>query len=159
MNPKIAQIYGNRLRIRVCGICYNNSGAILMINHGMLTKGDFWAPPGGGVDFGIPAKTALIKEFREETGLSVDADRLLFTCELVNPPLHAIELFFEVTAKGGEMITGTDPEMEPGEQIIREVRFMSFDELSGIAPDEKHGIFNLVKSAQELKNMTGYVKL
>ena len=43
----IVENFGNKLRVRVCGICIENN-KILMVNHHSLNKGDdFWGPPGG----------------------------------------------------------------------------------------------------------------
>lgn len=159
MDPKIGKIYGNRVRIRVCGICRDDCGSLLMVNHKMLTNGNFWAPPGGGVEFGNSAEETLVKEFQEETGLKAKIGPLLFICEFIKDPLHAIELFFEVTKEGGQLITGTDPEMGINDQIIENVRFLTFDEITRIPPEEKHGIFNRIMALDDLRKIPAYVKL
>ena len=128
MDPEIIKTYGNRLRIRVCGICQDGE-SLLMVKHKMHANGNFWAPPGGGVEFGQTASESLIREFKEETGLLIRTGNLRFICELVKPPLHAIELFFEVYKNGGELLKGFDPEMSPEDQIIEDVRFMTFTEI------------------------------
>src|SRR6478735_2451882 len=95
-NPNVSEItqkYGNRVRLRACGLCWRGN-ALLMVNHKFLTSGDFWAPPGGGVEFGQPSQEALAREFKEETNVTIAAGSLLFTCEFIKPPLHAVELFF-----------------------------------------------------------------
>lgn|SRR5690606_18301631 len=159
MDPEIGKFYGNRVRTRVCGICKDTEGAILMVNHKMLANGPFWAPPGGGIEFGTDARETLVREFREETGLQVKTGKFLFACEFIKAPLHAVELFFEVIAEGGRLTKGFDPEMEFGKQIIEEVRFLSLDEIMRLAPGEKHGIFNLVKSSDDFSRISGYIKL
>jgi 8-oxo-dGTP pyrophosphatase MutT (NUDIX family) len=58
MSNQVHKIFGNKVRLRVCGICINNDG-ILLVNHRGLTQGDFWAPPGGGINFGETALNAL----------------------------------------------------------------------------------------------------
>ncbi|NJM25321.1 MAG: NUDIX domain-containing protein [Bacteroidia bacterium] len=62
MNPEIEGTFGGKTRIRVCGV-FRQSGSLLLANHG-LRDGDWWAPPGGGVEFGVSAEDALIKEFQ-----------------------------------------------------------------------------------------------
>src|SRR5688572_14409935 len=108
---EIAKKYGNRVRIRACGLCWKDN-SLLMVNHKGLTEGDFWAPPGGGVEFGQHATDALIREFEEETSIAIRPGNLLFTVEFMKPPLHAIELFFEAIHLHGDPITGIDPESE-----------------------------------------------
>ena len=109
MNPEIAEVYGNKVRIRVCGLCWKGE-SVLMVKHKFGEK-DFWAPPGGGVEFGESIHSALKREFLEETGLQVNVQKFLFGCEFVKASLHAIELFFEVEWVSGELIKGDDPEL------------------------------------------------
>ena len=70
---------------------------MLLVNHHSLNKGnDFWAPPGGGMDFGQSAEENLQREFLEDTGLKVDVEKFLCIHEYLKAPLHAIELIFKV---------------------------------------------------------------
>jgi 8-oxo-dGTP diphosphatase len=156
MDKEITRLYGNKLRLRVCGLCWQSNN-LLMVNHKKLTKGNFWAPPGGGAEFGTDATTSLIREFEEETGLRVEIDRFQFVCEFIKPPLHAVELFFQVLVKGGTVKTGMDPEHR--NQIIEEVKFMSMDEIMALSRDERHGVFQLAPSAEKLKSLTGYWRI
>ena len=101
MTPEIAEIYGNRVRIRVCGLCWQE-GSLLLIKHKMGPEG-FWAPPGGGLEYGESLEDTLRREFLEETGLDVVSEKFLFGCEFIKPPLHAVELFFNVRIVGGKL--------------------------------------------------------
>ena len=76
MSPEIAEIYGNRVRIRVCGLCWQDD-SLLLIKHGM-GPGGFWAPPGGGVELNEPLEVTLRREFLEETGLDVIPGKFIF---------------------------------------------------------------------------------
>jgi 8-oxo-dGTP diphosphatase len=64
MDCHLFQNYGYRLRTRVCGLCWIND-KLLLIEHKMGKKNSFWAPPGGGIEFGEHAEKALIREFEE----------------------------------------------------------------------------------------------
>lgn len=154
MDPRIDSVYGNRLRVRVCGL-YWRDDRLLMVRHKGLSNGDFWAPPGGGLEFGESAADCLQKEFREETGLQVTTGRFLFGCEFIQNPLHAIELYFEVTGTGGLLKKGDDPELP----IIEEVRFMTTTEIAALPAESRHGIFRLVSSANQLKTLTGFFRI
>jgi 8-oxo-dGTP diphosphatase len=154
MDAEVAKIYGNKVRVRACGLCWRDN-ALLMVNHSGITPKDFWAPPGGGVEFGQSIPETLKKEFREETGLLVDPGRFIFGCEYIEKPIHSIELFYEVNATGGTLKRGSDPEI----QIIEAVKFIDFDEIKRIAPKMLHGIFKLTGTPADLKNLTGFHRI
>jgi 8-oxo-dGTP diphosphatase len=154
MDSKITQVYGNKVRVRACGLCWQKS-ALLMVNHKGLTEGDFWAPPGGGVEFGDSIEETIVKEFKEETGLIVKPGAFIFGCEFIQHPLHSIELFYEVQMAGGKLTTGEDPEV----QIIDAVRFFEFDAIKKLSEDAVHGIFKVVNTISELRNLKGFYKI
>lgn len=158
MEEKIIEKFGNKLRVRVCGILIEE-GKILLIKHRSIgKKGILWAPPGGGMQFGESAEETIRREFEEETGLKVKVQRYLFTHEFLNPPLHAIELFFEVSRTGGKLIRGYDPEMNKDEQIIALVAFLDMDKIKEIDHDSIHYMLRNLKNLKELLYLDGYVK-
>ncbi len=130
-----------------------------MINHKGLYGHDFWAPPGGGVDFGESLESCLTREFLEETGLQVDVRDQQFVCEFIKAPLHAIEIFFNVTAEAGQLLVGRDPEMGNAPQIIHSVKFMTMAEVRDLPENQKHGVFGFATSAAMLRELTGYLKI
>jgi 8-oxo-dGTP diphosphatase len=154
MDPALEERYGNRVRVRVCGLLWKQ-GQLLMANHRGLVRGDFWAPPGGGLEIHESVEQCLKKEFMEETGLGISRGNFRFACEFRKAPLHAIELFFEVAIAEGELRKGDDPELP----IIDEVRFMSPAEISRIPDANLHGIFRLVPSPEDLKTLTGFFRI
>ena len=157
MENEVHAFYGNRLRVRACGICVKNN-SLLLVNHLGISKENFWAPPGGGIDFGERATESLAREFREETGLTIETKNFLFACEFIQAPLHAIELFFEVTALGDRVIKGDDP--EPGSpSIIREVSFMPWHEIMALPAEQRHGIFRFLEHPSKITSLRGYFKL
>jgi 8-oxo-dGTP diphosphatase len=154
MDQDISRVYGNRVRVRVLGLCWQN-GQLLMVNHRGLTQGDFWAPPGGGLEFSETVDECLRREFLEETGLQISVGGFLFACEYIERPLHAIELFFQVAIEGGALQKGDDPE----KPIIREVRFMTGAEVAAIPRAYLHGIFPLIPSVDALKTLSGFFRI
>lgn len=151
-------MYGNRLRLRVCGL-YRDGDRLLMVRHrGVGPTDTFWCPPGGGLQFGETAPDALIREFAEEAGLTVEVGSLLFVNEFMQPPLHAMELFFEVRATGGTIRQGIDPEMSLDEQIIDEVRLMDFDEIKRHPPEAVHALFQHCTSLDDVFRLRGYLQ-
>ena len=154
MDAGIRSTYGKRVRLRACGICWHED-ALLMVNHSGITASPFWAPPGGGVEFGESVDACLKKEYLEETGLEISAGKFLFACEFIHEPLHAIELFFSVSVVGGSLKKGNDPELP----IIEDVRFMSTVELMNIPPNELHGIFRHIQTPGDLNTLSGFFRI
>jgi len=157
MTDSVYQTFGNKLRVRVCGLCVEDD-RLLMINHVGINKGNFWAPPGGGLQFGEPIEDCLRREFLEETQLGISIQGFQFICEFVNPPLHAIELFFMVEKTHGLIMKGLDPELQDN-QIIQEVKFMTWHEIDLLAPANRHGIFNMVSKPSKIVDLKGHFKL
>jgi 8-oxo-dGTP diphosphatase len=154
MDQDVAKIYGGKVRVRACGICWE-ANRLLMVNHSSITPTDFWSPPGGGVEFGQSVSETLKKEFKEETGLIIRPGNFLFGCEFIEHPIHSIELFYEVTVEAGQLKTGCDPEI----QIIKDVRFLSMDEIKGIPSGELHGIFRVTSSPASLQDLRGFFRI
>jgi len=154
MSGEIAKIYGNRVRVRACGMCWSDD-RLLLVNHRSLSNSNFWAPPGGGVEFGERLEIALKREFKEETGLEIGQPDFAFGCEFIEDPLHAVELFFSVLQTGGTLKTGYDPEL----QLIQDVRFLSDAEIRRIPADQLHGIFRVVRGTNDLRQLRGFYTL
>lgn len=153
MDSEIAKIYGNRVRVRVCGLCWEDE-RLLMVKHNLDNR-DFWAPPGGGVEFGQSVEEALIREYKEETNLDIRVGDFLFGCEYIQPPIHSIELFYAVEQLSGQVKKGNDPEL----QIIKSVLYLPYAEILEKPSELVHGIFRLTKNAADLRNLTGFYRI
>ena len=158
IRDRIVEEFGNKLRIRVCGICLEED-RILLINHQSLNEGgDFWAPPGGGMEFGRSAEQNLEREFLEETGLNIKVEKFMFIHEYLSPPLHAIELIFLVKRIGGIIKIGSDPEMKADEQIIKNIAFCPWDKLNSMPKGSIHQLFDLADSLKGLMKLSGFFR-
>ena len=156
IRERIVEQFGNKLRIRVCGLCIEDE-EILLVNHHSLNKnGDFWGPPGGGMDFGQSAEENLKREFIEETGLNIEIERFLFVHEYLSPPLHAIELVFKVKRIDGTLKIGLDPELQKDEQIIKNVQFIPFNKIISLGKENIHQMFINVHEISDIANLKGY---
>ena len=156
IRERIVEQFGNKLRIRVCGLCIEDE-EILLVNHHSLNKnGDFWGPPGGGMDFGLSAEENLKREFIEETGLNIEIERFLFVHEYLSPPLHAIELVFKVKRIDGTLKIGLDPELQKDEQIIKNVQFIPFNKVINLGKENIHKMFINVHKISDVANLKGY---
>lgn len=155
IKKEIEEKFGSRLRTRVNGILVEDN-RILMVKHYMGEGKYFWNVPGGGMKYGSSAPENLRREFQEETGLDISVDEYLFVHEFLHPPLHAIELYFEVKKIGGKMVKGTDPELDKQHQVIADLCFLSVEEIQKIRNEEKHAMFWGIKSVNDVGIWKGY---
>lgn len=137
---EISQIFGNKLRVRVHGICIQD-GKLLVIGHqGLRPEGLWWAPPGGGVDPGESLEEAVQREMEEETHLKVSVGAMMAWTEFLQPPLHAVEFFFWVQVIAGEARLGYDPESQTDEPWIQALAWLSPREWEDIPLSQRHRI-------------------
>lgn len=153
--PSALDFYGQRLRVRVFGLCRHDDRLLLVRHRALLHDGSFWEMPGGGVEFGESLAEAVAREFLEETGLVVRVGKLLFISELMRPPLHAVELYFEVFPETFDAVLGYDPELE--DSTLEELAWLTWDEINAIAQKEKQAVFRRAGSLAELLSLRGFL--
>ena len=95
---------------------------------------DIWMAPGGYIEEDESAVDAAIREVKEETDLDVEIKGLLWHVEEVSERGQRFVNFF-----GGKIVDdpekaclGYDPELGEDEQVLREVRFMSREEMADL---------------------------
>ncbi len=156
LEKDILQHFGDKLRIRVCGLHIQDQKLLLVKHQSVGKDGTFWAPPGGGMHFGETSAQALLREMKEETGLEVRQYEFAFVHEFIDPPLHAIELFFEIHQADGLASKGHDPEMHHDRQLIEEIRYMTLEEIHALPEHSKHQVLVGLKSFDALVSKRGY---
>lgn len=131
-------VFKNKIRVRANGILQQEGALLLIQIKSPVINELVWMPPGGGLQFGESMVACLKREFREETGLEIKVGSLSFVNELVEPPFHAVECYFKVEQTGGDLKVGHDPELDEDEQLIKDLQWVSFNELSNInvIPDQ-----------------------
>jgi 8-oxo-dGTP diphosphatase len=155
LKADIIKNFGHKLRVRVCGLYVHNNRLLLLKHQSIGAQGILWSPPGGGMEFAEHTADTLIREFIEETGLTPTKYEFGFVHEYVNPPLHAVELFFTITKVEGEATLGKDPEMS-GEQMLQELAFVDLETLRAIPDEQKHFLLRGIHSWDELMGRKGY---
>src|SRR6185437_5515552 len=112
-----------RFRVSVYGLL-TRADEVLVNRHPLHSR---YGLPGGGVEIGETMHDALVREFREETGLEVrptqlrDVKESLFTWG--GEDCHGILILYDVEMVGGEIRVA-------GNQLDSvDVRFMGVDEL------------------------------
>ena len=148
----LLQAYSGRVRVRVGGLLLRDGAMLLAAHRGLLpAQTPFWSPPGGGWQFGESLKEALMREFREETGLTVRVGRFLHLHEFNQGPLQALELFFEVLAEGNNAAQlGHDPEHGPDDQLLTELRWFTPRQLQQLPPAQLHPVLRQVLSPDDI---------
>ena len=102
-------------------------GKILMERVVYFGRG-FHTVPGGGIEEGETPEQAVIRELKEECGLDGKILRPLVT---IHKASGSAEYSFEIEIpEGQEAITGYDPEEDSEDPPLKEVLWMSLDEIS-----------------------------
>lgn len=132
-----SSIYAGRVRIRSCALVIADNEILLVNQHVPTRDCPIWLPPGGEVNIGETAKEAAIRETLEETGLTINPTHLVAIHEFLEPPYHAVELYFFAEVKGGILSTGTDPEHDENDQQIIKCEFIPLNQLKSyrVYPD------------------------
>lgn len=115
----------------VRAIVLDENDRMLMVKQHHEDK-DIWMVPGGSVEDGESIKAAAAREVLEETGLEVEPFKLLWHVEEVSERGQRFVDFFLAKIVGGSLALGKDPEFDDAGQVLREVRFMSREELQSI---------------------------
>ncbi|MFW6347844.1 MAG: NUDIX domain-containing protein [Cyclonatronaceae bacterium] len=121
------------IRPRVCGLIVERERLLLVKINAPTRREPFWMPPGGGIGFQEPAKTAVVRECAEETGLRVEAGELCFVSEYISGRWHALEWYFRckiITEETHQIPKlGHDPEMQPEDQMLEDIAWFTGDEI------------------------------
>lgn len=94
-----------------------------------------WALPGGWADVGLTASEVVVKEVKEESGLQVEAEKLLAVfdkkCHPHPPEIYYVyKMFFLCREIGGSLQTGIE---------TSEVCFFGLDELPELSENRNTG--------------------
>jgi 8-oxo-dGTP diphosphatase len=80
----------------------------LLIRRGKPPSEGRWSLPGGRVHPGERLADALVREMREETGLSVEVGPLVLVAKVIEPSFHYVILDYACRRLGGELAAGDD---------------------------------------------------
>jgi ADP-ribose pyrophosphatase YjhB (NUDIX family) len=87
-----------RFGIGVTGIVRAPDGRVLLLRHRLWPAGNQWGFPSGFANRGEDFKQTVIREVREETGLSVSVGQLV---ELRSGFRYRAEVYYEAALTGG----------------------------------------------------------
>lgn len=100
---------------------------LLLVNAYPGARSDLWCAPGGGVQAGSSLPDNLIREVREETGLTVSVGAPCLVNEFHDPAtgFHQVEFFFRCSVLAGQL----DPDWRDPEGVVTERRFFGRGDL------------------------------
>ena len=135
-----------QIMVRTRAVVFNQKGELL-VQHHSNPKFDFYRLPGGGVRYREKVEDCLVREMREETGLNVKIDRLLWVRDFLDhQSYHSIELFFLATVISGKF----NPTPE-GKNM--EIMFMTIEELKDVVFYPK-AFFSKLRLLRDNRNWT-----
>lgn len=98
-----------RQRVAVYGLLLSERHVLLVRSSRLSALPDRWFLPGGGLDFGETPQAAVVREFQEESGLTVAPTALRdVVSEVTDLPergerLHTVRVIYDVCLLGGTL--------------------------------------------------------
>ena len=119
-------------KVRLTGVLIEEDRLLLLEQD--VTSTRHWSLPGGKLEPGETIGQGLAREIKEETGLDVSVDELLYVCDRIDDHDHVVHMTFLISRIGGDIQKGEEP--EPGANVIRDIQWVRLDELEdyGFSP-------------------------
>ena len=114
----------NVMQVRVTGILIEGE-KLLLVKQKVANRN--WSLPGGRVENGETLEEAMIREMREETGLEVNIQKLLYVCDKPDTRPSLLHITFLLERIEGEI---TLPSNEFDHNPIHDVQMVPIKDLS-----------------------------
>ncbi|ESP90579.1 MULTISPECIES: NUDIX domain-containing protein [Pseudoalteromonas] len=89
---------------RICvGAFVVQDDKLLMVNHKRAGRYNFWVSPGGGVKGVESLEEAVIREVKEETGLDVSVNKLMYIEQMHFPKERSVKFWYHCELTGGTL--------------------------------------------------------
>lgn len=120
----VSRVVRPRFRMAVAALVFDEQGRILLFKH--TYRKLVWGIPAGGLEYGEQPKDAIVREFFEETGITVEVVNLLLADS--SPHFHHVSLVYLC-----EIVAGKFRESHE----ISEIQYFDVDNLPPMLFDEK----------------------
>jgi ADP-ribose pyrophosphatase YjhB (NUDIX family) len=134
-------------KVDIRGLAVSDENKILLVKESVDGK---WSLPGGWGDIGYSPKETIIKEFKEETGLDIIAERLLAVFDKkMHPhppqPFYVYKMIFYCKLISHEIVKGFD---------VSDVQYFNIENLPALSEDrilksQVEVLYNKVLSADK----------
>ena len=132
----------NEVKVAVKGVLVKGDKMLVVQrSYQDQTGAGTWENVGGVMEFGETFEQALVREFKEEVGLSVEVDRLLYAVTFLTRPTRQIVLLTFLCRTNDEVVVLSDEH----EAYL----WASKEELQSLLPEaikedfNTYGVFNL----------------
>jgi len=114
-------------------ILFDENYKLLLIKHTVKDENkEFWVLPGGGLEKDEYSYEGAIREMKEETGLDIEVDHLVYHVEEKCTDGLRCTNYFTAHIVGGNMALGYDPEFDENNQVLSELAFFSKEEIESL---------------------------
>lgn len=120
----VSRVVRPRFRMAVAALVFDEQGRILLFKH--TYRKLEWGIPAGGLEFKEQPKDAIVREFFEETGMTVEVVNLLLADS--SPDFHHVSLVYLCEIVAGEFRESHE---------ISEIQYFDVDNLPPMLFDEK----------------------
>lgn len=88
----------------------------------------YWVLPGGRLEYGENFNECGVREVKEETGLDVEIEKIVFMSEAIAPDRsrHIVNVYLAARVTGGNLRVGNEP-------VLAGVEFKSLEELKTLS--------------------------
>jgi ADP-ribose pyrophosphatase YjhB (NUDIX family) len=118
-------------RVRVAAVLIEDSR--IMVVRQFVTPTRLWSLPGGKLELGETIGQCLVREVKEETGLDVSENGLIYVTDRFQSGAHIVHITFLVGRTGQERLPFRwdhfDPSASRASEPTREIRMAPLDEL------------------------------
>ena len=120
----VSRVVRPRFRMAVAALVFDEHGRILLFKHTYRKLA--WGIPAGGLEFKEQPKDAIVREFFEETGMTVEVVNLLLADS--SPDFHHVSLVYLCEIVAGEFRESHE---------ISEIQYFDVENLPPMLFDEK----------------------
>ena len=120
----VSRVVLPRFRMAVAALVFDEHGRILLFKHTYRKLA--WGIPAGGLEHGEQPKDAIVREFFEETGMTIEVVNLLLADS--SPHFQHISLVYLCEIVSGEFRESHE---------ISEIQYFNVDNLPSMLSDEK----------------------
>jgi 8-oxo-dGTP diphosphatase len=108
---------------RVSVVVLTADGKILLVKHRKGSR-QYWVLPGGRLEYGETFQECAIRELKEETGLDIKVQRLIYMSEAIAPDRsrHIVNVYLTAEVIGGTLQLGSEP-------VLAAVDYVPLEEL------------------------------